>query len=103
MLAGMVMQSVIPPDRFLVTCAVFVYSLGEHMQFGMRSTIALEYSQDGHGGAALGVQNSAYQFGTLAGYILVAVIFGIAGSRMNLYRPVFCVSSAIIAVDFCSR
>ena len=100
MLAGMVMQSVIPPDRFLVTCAVFVYSLGEHMQFGMRSTIALEYSQDGHGGAALGVQNSAYQFGTLAGYILVAVIFGIAGSRMNLYRPVFCVSSAIIAGGF---
>ncbi|MBQ7544801.1 MAG: MFS transporter [Synergistaceae bacterium] len=100
MLAGMLMQSVIPPSRFLVTCAVFVYSLGEHMQFGMRSTIALEYSQDGHGGAALGIQNSAYQFGTLAGYILVAFVFGFLGSRMNLYRPVFCVSSAIIVAGF---
>ena len=36
MLAGMAMQSVIPASRFLVTCAVFVYSLGEHMQYGMR-------------------------------------------------------------------
>lgn len=96
MLAGMLMQSMIPPSRFLVTCAVFVYSLGEHMQFGMRSTIALEYSRSGRGGAALGLQNSAYQFGTLAGYILVAIVFWLFGSRMNLFRPVFVVSSAII-------
>ena len=100
MLAGMAMQSVIPADRVLVTAAVFVYSLGEHMQFGMRSTIALEYSREGHGGAALGFQNSAYQFGTLAGYIVVALVFGILGRRMGLYRYVFITSSLIIAVGF---
>ena len=100
MLAGMVMQSVIPPNRALVTAAVFVYSLGEHMQFGMRSTIALEYSRSGRGGAALGVQNSAYQFGTLAGYLVVAVVFGFLAKSMSLYRPMFIVSSVIIAGGF---
>ena len=100
MLAGMAMQSVIPASRFLVTSAVFVYSLGEHMQYGMRSTLALEYSKSGRGGAALGIQNSAYQFGTLAGYIVVAVVFGMLAGKMNLYRPVFVVSSAITLIGF---
>ena len=100
MLAGMAMQSVIPASRFLVTSAVFVYSLGEHMQYGMRSTLALEYSKSGRGGAALGIQNSAYQFGTLAGYIVVAVVFGMFAGKMNLYRPVFIVSSAITLIGF---
>ena len=100
MLAGMIMQSVIPADRVFVTCAVFVYSLGEHMQFGMRSTLALEYSREGRGGSALGIQNAAYQFGTLAGYIVVAVVFGLLAGKMKLYRPVFIVSSAIILLGF---
>ncbi len=97
MLLGMFMQSIIPANRFLVTCAVFVYSLGEHMQFGMRSTIALEYSSPGRGGSALGIQNAAYQFGTLAGYIIVAIIFYFLGSKITLYKPMFIASSAIIA------
>ena len=98
MLAGMAMQSVIPASRFLVTCAVFIYSMGEHMQYGMRSTLALEYAKSGRGGAALGLQNSAYQFGTLAGYIIVAIVFGLLAGKMNLYRPVFVVSSAITLI-----
>ena len=100
MLAGMAMQSVIPANRFLVTCAVFIYSLGEHMQFGMRSTLALEYSQTGRGGAALGIQNSAYQCGTLAGYIVVAIVFGLLSGKFSLYRPMFIASSAIILLGF---
>ena len=100
MLAGMVMQSIIPADRFLVTAAVFVYSLGEHMQFGMRSTLALEYSETGKGGAALGIQNSAYQFGTLAGYLVVALVFWLLSGTFSLYRPIFITSSAIIVVGF---
>ena len=100
MLAGMVMQTFIPPERFWVTMAVFIYSLGEHMQFGMRSTLALEYSQPGHGGAALGLQNSAYQFGTLAGYIVVAVVFFIFGRKMYLFRPIFLASAVIITLGF---
>ena len=100
MLAGMLMQSLVPADRWLVTSAVFVYSLGEHMQFGMRSTLALEYSRSGKGGAALGLQNAAYQFGTLAGYLVIALVFWFAAEKMTLYKPVFKVSSAIIVLGF---
>ena len=100
MLAGMLMQSFVPADRWLVTSAVFVYSLGEHMQFGMRSTLALEYSRQGKGGAALGLQNAAYQFGTLAGYLVIALVFWFAAEKMTLYKPVFMVSSAIIVLGF---
>ena len=100
MLAGMLMQSFVPADRWLVTSAVFVYSLGEHMQFGMRSTLALEYSRSGKGGAALGLQNAAYQFGTLAGYLVIALVFWFAAEKMTLYKPVFMVSSAIIVLGF---
>ena len=100
MLAGMVMQSLVPANRIPVTAAVFVYSLGEHMQFGMRSTLALEYSREGKGGAALGYQNSAYQFGTLAGYIMIAIFFHLMGRRPDLYKLVFMASSIIIAGGF---
>ncbi len=100
MLAGMAMQSVIPANRLMVTLAVFVYSLGEHMQYGMRSTLALEYSKSGRGGAALGLQNSAYQFGTLAGYIVIAAVFWLLSGKNSLYRPVFIASSAITLIGF---
>ncbi|MBQ6774205.1 MAG: MFS transporter [Synergistaceae bacterium] len=100
MLAGMTMQVLVPAQRVPVTMAVFVYSLGEHMQFGMRSTLALQYSQEGRGGAALGIQNSAYQFGTLAGYILVAVIFYFLAGMKYLYRFTFTASTVIIVIGF---
>ena len=100
MLAGMMMQSFVLAERLYVTAAVFVYSLGEHMQFGMRSTLALQYSREGRGGAALGIQNSAYQFGTLAGYIVIALVFGLLAGRTGLYRQVFILSSGIILVGF---
>ena len=66
----------------------------------MRSTLALQYSQDGRGGAALGIQNSAYQFGTLAGYILVAVIFYSLAGMKNLFRLTFTASALIIVIGF---
>lgn len=100
MLAGMIMQVLVPAQRVPVTMAVFVYSLGEHMQFGMRSTLALQYSQDGRGGAALGIQNSAYQFGTLAGYILVAVIFYFLSGMKYIFRFTFTASALIIIIGF---
>lgn len=98
--SGMILQAVVPPERFLVTLAVFIFSLGDHMQFGMRNTLALEYSHEGHGGAALGIQNSAYQFGTLAGYIIVAIVFFFLGGRFNLFRPVFWTSASFIILGF---
>ncbi len=100
MLAGMTMQVLVPAQRVPVTMAIFVYSLGEHMQFGMRSTIALQYANRNKEGAALGAQNAAYQFGTLAGYILVAIIFYLFAGMNNLFRLVFTLSTLIIITGF---
>ena len=86
MLAGMAMQAVIPSTKVLVIMAIFIYSLGEHMQLGMRNTLTLEYAKEGKSGAALGRQNAVYQIGTLAGYLVV------------IGKPIFWMSAAIILI-----
>ncbi len=98
MLAGMVMQSVIPPARVLATLAIFIYSLGEHMQLGMRNTLSLEYAKEGHGGAALGLQNASYQIGTLTGYLLVIAILFFLPGKLSTYRIIFAASALIILI-----
>ena len=78
MLAGMGMHALLPPTKVLVTLAICMYSLGDHIQLGMKSTLAMEYAKPDHGGAALGMIGSVYQIGTLAGYlaiIMTAAVF----------------------------
>lgn len=58
MLVGMGMHAMLPPTKVLATLAICIYSLGEHIQLGMKSTISLEYAKPDCGGAALGIQNS---------------------------------------------
>ena len=102
MLAGMAMQATVPAKRVYVILAIFVFSLGDHIQLGMRNTLTLEYSEAAHGGEALGLQNALYQIGTLAGYLLVIVIFAVFQSSFRLFRTVFGASAAIIALGFIS-
>ena len=52
MFAGLAMQSVISPTKVLVIMAIFIYSLGEHIQLGMRNTLSLQYAKEGRGGTA---------------------------------------------------
>ncbi len=77
MLVGMGMHAILPPTQVLITLAICVYSLGEHIQLGMKSTISLEYSNNGRGGEALGAQNAATQIGMLIGYIVIVVVFSV--------------------------
>ena len=44
----------------LITLAICTYSLGEHIQLGMKSTLGLQYAKPGCGGVVLGLCNSAY-------------------------------------------
>ncbi|MCQ2145676.1 MAG: MFS transporter [Bacteroidales bacterium] len=92
MFIGMTMQALVSPTRMLVIAAIFLYSTGEHIQLGMRNTLSLEYSNEGHGGRALGFQNSIYQIGNLAGYVAVIVAFMLI-SGVSLFKPVFMVSA----------
>ena len=102
MLAGMTMQAVIPSTKVLVIMAIFIYSLGEHIQLGMRNTLTLEYAKEGKSGVALGRQSAVYQIGMLAGYFVVIGLFFVLGNRQSLYKPVFLMSAAIIFLGFLS-
>ena len=100
MLAGMAAQSLVPPTHFLVILCIFVFSLGDHIQLGMRNTISLNYAKEGKGGAALGLHNAVYQAGMLAGYVVIIVVFSMIRSSGGLFKSVFAASSVIIAVGF---
>ncbi len=96
MLMGMGMLSIVPPVKVLVTMAVVIYSLGEHIQLGMKNTLSLTYSKEGSGGQALGYQQALYQVGTLAGYAVIIVAFLILTQKP--YKPFFVISTIIMGL-----
>ena len=97
MLVGMALHAVLPADRVMVTIAICVYSLGEHIQLGMRNTLSLEYSYPGTGGTALGLQSAVHQIGMLAGYVVIMVAF-LFVSGIVAFKAFFLISAGIIAV-----
>lgn len=96
MTVGVALLAGLPSDRILVTIAIFIYSLGEHIQLGMRNTLTLEYALPGHGGTALGLQSSVYQVGTLAGYMVIMAAF-VFVSGVKAFRTFFWISAGILA------
>lgn len=98
MLLGMGMLSVVSPTKILVTLAICIHSLGEHIQLGMKSTISLEYSRPGCGGQALGYQSAVSQIGTLVGYGVIIVSFLFLGDRKP-FRVFFLISALVLAVS----
>lgn len=95
MLAGMGMMVVLPPEKVLVTFAICIYSLGEHIQLGMKNTLSLKYAKPGSGGAALGAQSAISQIGTLVGYLVIVVIFTLFAESQP-YK-IFFVLAAVLA------
>ncbi|MCQ2055255.1 MAG: MFS transporter [Fibrobacter sp.] len=99
MLVGMVTQAVIPPYKVLAILAMFLFSYGEHIQLGMKSTLSLEYSKPGAGGRALGCQTSMQQIGNLVGFAAVIALFSITSmSGAAFYQHMFVVAAVFIAV-----
>ena len=98
MLVGMAMHAALPPTKVLATLSIFAYSLGEHIQIGMKSTLSLQYARPGHGGTALGVQNSANQVGTLAGYLVIVAVFSLVTASQP-YTAFFAVAAALAGVS----
>ncbi|MDO4966565.1 MAG: MFS transporter [Lachnospiraceae bacterium] len=97
MLLGMGMLSIVSPTKILVTVAVCIYSLGEHIQLGMKNTLSLEYAKENQGGQALGYQNALYQMGTVLGYVIIILSFA-KFMESKPYRPFFLVSTIIMAI-----
>ena len=98
MVAGMAMQALISPVKALVICAIFVYSLGEHIQLGMKNAMSLEYAKPKMGGQALGIQNSANQAGTLVGFLIVLLVFSIIASNVENFKLFFLISAGIMVI-----
>ena len=98
MLAGMGMHALLPATKVLMTLAICTYSLGEHIQLGMKSTLTLKYASPGRGGAALGIQNASSQIGTLIGYLAVVAVFSVL-SHNQPYRIFFALAAALTAVS----
>ena len=95
MLVGMAMISILPATKVLATLAICIYSLGEHIQLGMKNTISLKYAKEGCGGAALGVQSATSQIGTLVGYFVVVIAFSFLAKSQPY--SIFFVAAAVLA------
>ena len=115
MVIGMTLQALVAPGKALIMAVIFIYSLGEHIQLGMKNTLSLEYSKPGCGGKALGYQNSIYQIGNLAGYAAVIAAFALIASRSGagtsasplasgatgspaIFKPVFAVAAVFMCM-----
>lgn len=98
MLVGMTMHAALPPTKVLATLAICMYSLGEHIQLGMKSSISLNYAKPGHGGAALGAQSAMSQIGTLVGYLVIVVIFSLF-AKDQPYTFFFAIAAVLAAVS----
>ena len=98
MLAGMGMHAMLPATKVLATLAICTYSLGEHIQIGMKNTLTLKYAKPGCGGTALGAQSAATQIGTLAGYLVIMVVFALF-TKNQPYIPFFYIAAALAAVS----
>jgi len=98
MLIGMSMHAFLPSGKVLAILAICVYSLGEHIQLGMKSTLSLSYAKEGRGGEALGAQTSCNQIGTLVGYLIIVAAFTV-GSGERVYKMFFTLAAALAAVS----
>ena len=98
MLAGMGMHAALPATKVMTTLAICVYSLGEHIQLGMKSSLTMGYAKEGKGGAALGVQSSVSQIGTLAGYLVIVLVFSVM-MKDQPYKLFFALAALLAAVS----
>ena len=98
MLAGMGMHAALPATKVLTTLAICVYSMGEHIQLGMKSTLTLGYAKPEHGGAALGVQSSVNQIGTLVGYLVIVAVFSLVSGNQP-YTFFFILAAALAGLS----
>jgi len=88
--------------KFLVVFFMVLFSAGEHIIMPVRASIAMDIAKQEKAGASLGITNSLSQFGNIAGFIIVIVIFfilekfGISKLDIAGYRIVFSASAALM-------
>ena len=101
-LVGLMMLSLVPASRVLVTLSICIYSLGEHIQLGMKNSLGVHYAKPGKSGLSLGKQHSFYDMGTLAGFLIIIVLFRIISGNSTTFRIIFAISAALVLAGFVS-
>lgn len=99
MLIGLGMLSIVSPTKIMVILAVCVFSLGEHIQLGMKNTLALEYAKKEKGGEALGQHNAMMQVGTLIGYLVIIFVCSFVTDSSSLFKPFFIAAALFYAIS----
>ena len=99
------LNSIVAPVSFAISRHFSIkletgkYSLGEHIQLGMKSSITLSHAKEGRGGAALGAQNSVNQVGSLIGYFIIVLAFSFFASSATTYKTFFYIATALAAIS----
>lgn len=97
----------VPSDKIFITACIMLWSMGEHLVMPVRSAIAMQVAQKGYAGQSLGLLTSAMNFGSVAGSVIVALIF-YYGSKMfdcseeRLFQVVWCVILLLMTVSLIS-
>ena len=102
MLVGMGLHAILPPGKVLVTLAICSFSLGEHIQLGLKSSLTMKYALPGKGGAALGTQSASSQIGTLVGYFAVVLVFWLVAESQTTYTLFFALAAVLAAASLVS-
>ena len=98
MLIGMGMHAVLPATKVLATLAICTYALGEHIQLGIRSSLIMSYAKKDRSGEALGAQSAVSQFDTLAGYLVIVLVFSLI-TQNQPYQLFFALAAALAGMS----
>lgn len=97
MIFGLAMMTGLQASTVLAITSLTIYSLGEHIQLGMKSSLSLQYAQKGCGGTSLGIQSALSNLGNIFGYVVVMLIFSFFSGERT-FRLVFFASLVILSV-----
>ncbi|MDR0539085.1 MAG: MFS transporter [Spirochaetaceae bacterium] len=102
MLAGVAGLAVVKAETFAVVAFVVVFSFGEHTVMPVKSTISLELAEKGRGGAALGIASTISNLGSIAGFLIVTLVFfifsrfGFSRTDVIQFKVVFAIAAALM-------
>jgi len=97
----------VPSDKIFATACIMIWSMGEHLVMPVRSAIAMQVAKPGCAGRSLGCLTGVMNFGSVAGSLLVALIFfgGSAWFHLEeavLFNVVWVVIAFLMIVSFIS-
>ncbi len=98
----------VPGRLWFVTLLITLWSTGEHLIMPVRYSIAMHVAKPGKSGASLGILTGTMNVGTVAGSILVALLFSLgmmffgAESKPMLYNVVWVMIAVLLAASLAS-